>query len=62
MEQDYYIIRKMPWGYGEKPTYYSENGFTRDIRQVKVFNSVEEAHETKRTVTDIDSNCVILRM
>lgn len=62
MMKEYYIIRKMPWGYGELPEYYSENGFTRDIRQVKIFENAQEASDERRKVSDVDSNCVILRM
>ena len=62
MMKEYYIIRKVPWGYGELPEYYSENGFTRDIRQVKIFDSLIEASNEKRRVSTVDNSCDILRM
>lgn len=62
MMKEYYIIRKMSWGYGELPEYYSENGFTRDIRQVKIFKSLIEASDVKRKVSTVSIPCDILRM
>ena len=48
MEQELYIIKRVPWSYDGLNEYLDEQGtFTRDLKSIKVFNSISDAYESK---------------
>ena len=44
MEQEYYIIKRVPWEYDQLPDYYAGLvGFTRNLYIIAIFDSMDEA-------------------
>lgn len=62
MDKEYFIVKRISYDYGSLPEYLTEHGFSRDIRKVKIFNTVIDASNAKRLYYDTDYDYFIDRM
>ena len=55
MEQEYYIIKRVPWEYDKLPDYYAGLiGFTRNLNLISIFDSMDQASEEIQHIKNFD--------
>lgn len=58
MEQEFYIIKRIPWEYSDSlGEYLDDQGtFTRDLKKVKVFNNLNDVSDYRKYLVYKDYN------
>ena len=55
MEQEYYIIKRVPWEYDKLPDYYAGLiGFTRNLNLISIFDSMDQVSEEIQHIKNFD--------
>ena len=55
MDNEIYIIKRMPWEYDKLPEYYAgELKFTRNLYEINIFNSVDRASKVIQNIKKYD--------